>query len=105
MKGTDLTIEQQDIRDARTGLIISVPGNVYPNICSASFPGTQNASFSTLSPFRACQRSTAAVAQDLAPAEIDGKCLWKMPICGQHDHLPKPLFLGIKEHIIILIGY
>ena len=35
-KGTDLTIEQ-DIRDARTGLIKSVPGNVYPNICSPVF--------------------------------------------------------------------
>ena len=93
--GTDLTTEQQDIRDARIGFIKSVPGNIYPNICFVSFPGTQKNLI--LHPISLHSLSKAEVAKDLAPAEKDGKCLWKMPICGWHDHLPKTYFCKLKS--------
>ena len=32
-------------------------------------------------PFTACQRSTAAAAQDSMPAEAEGTCPWQAPIC------------------------
>ena len=35
-------------RDARTGIMKSVPENVYLQTCSTSFPGAQSASLSTL---------------------------------------------------------
>ena len=93
--GTDLTTEQQDIRDAKIGFIKSVPGNIYPNICFVSFPGTQKNLI--LHPISLQSLSKAEVAKDLAPAEKDGKCLWKMPICGWHDHLPKTYFCKLKS--------
>ena len=61
-------------RDAKIGIIKSVPENIYLKTCTTRFPGAQSASLH-LNSLRACWRSTAAVARVSISAEADGKCL------------------------------
>ena len=53
-------------------------------------------------PFRACQMSTAAAAQDSMPTEADGKCPWQAPICRWQpslQQLARPWILLTTMHV------
>ena len=57
----------------------------YPDFSHQSFWSTEwvpHFCSQPWTPFRACQRLTAAAAQDSVSAEADGKCPWQVPICS-----------------------